>query len=550
MEFLESRSVSKSIPKQTPFQRTHRVVTDPLKCRSEYEVGQASLRRLIGAEDAIDANQGPFAPIPAGVVGAAVEIAASVLENLKQANSYLRDEGLRTSVMRTVLNSLPLEGELVIIGHSLGSLVAIDLLDHLPEGLTVRRLITIGSPAGLPLLHAHSERLLKAFPFGIVGSWLNALSPWDHVTSGRGLTNLFPAAHDLRVQLPPLEHSAPQYLAHRQLILAIGEALFGSMATDIAQAENSIEIGPTPAESQVLFALSFAHMTLDELRDQDTTRAAKYEQALASVQRAVTERLSLIADQEGRQLSAAIRALSTGEAPECPNIWAVDVAIRMIVVAATTNLVAPWDIDSRAAGRRALVSAAVHSGLGAQQGTKINEAITAARSGIGLDRGVHWNRILIGAAGIALLASGPLGLILAAPARLAGAAAMTSALVAFGPGGMVGGMALAGTLVGTGAVTATSALIARDSQLVLETEVLRRMAHSLARKRLGLVEDPSDWLMLTGMESEVSAELDKLEAFSDSGTPTLKALKAKAGLLRRAIKWMLHHDLGPHVLAT
>ena len=116
---------------------------------------------------------------------------------------------------------------------------------------------------------------------------------------------------------------------------------------------------------------------------------------------------------------------------------------------------------------------------------------------------------------------------------------------------MVGGMALAGTLIGSGAVTATSALLSDAPQVVVETEVLRRMAHADARKRLCLPQDPSDWLLLSTMESQIASALHQLQAFGDEDSSAVTELYAKAKLLRRAIAWMLDRGLGtPAVTAT
>lgn len=49
--------------------------------------------------------------------------------------------------------------------RTVGSAIAIDLLDHLTEALRVRRFITIGSPANIRVLHEGTERLLKTFPY-------------------------------------------------------------------------------------------------------------------------------------------------------------------------------------------------------------------------------------------------------------------------------------------------------------------------------------------------------------------------------------------------
>ena len=84
----------------------------------------------------------------------------------------------------------------MLIAHSLGTVIAIDLLDHLPEELQVRRFITIGSPANIRALHQGSERLLKKFPYAHVDDWSNFLNVGDIVTGGRGLANTFPGAQD------------------------------------------------------------------------------------------------------------------------------------------------------------------------------------------------------------------------------------------------------------------------------------------------------------------------------------------------------------------
>lgn len=154
----------------------------------------------------------------------------------------------------------------------------------------------------------------------------------------------------------------------------------------------------------------------------------------------------------------------------------------------------------------------------------------------------------LAALGLAVLAAGPIGLMLAALAGLAGGAAVTAALAAFGPGGMVGGMALAGSLIGAGTVTATAAMLATGATAVgLETDVVRRMAVALAAKRLALPSDHSSWLLFAEIESRLAGELAAIEALSDSSSPTVKQLKAKLSIVQTAIEWMVKRDLAPAV---
>lgn len=97
-------------------------------------------------------------------------------------------------------------------------------------------------------------------------------------------------------------------------------------------------------------------------------------------------------------------------------------------------------------------------------------------------------------------------------------------------------------------MTAASAALADAPQVVLEVEVLRRIAHARARQLLGLDLDPFDWLLLTAMEGRVGGELARLSAFSDGNAVSVKVLKEKAKLLRRAIEWLLGQGLGQTVI--
>lgn len=112
--------------------------------------------------------------------------------NLDQVRRYVRDDKVRADVMNHILDFLPTYGDMLLIAHSLGSVIAIDLLDHLPENVHVRRFITIGSPANIRALHEGSERLLKKFPYARVDDWSNFLNARDIVTGGRGLASSFP----------------------------------------------------------------------------------------------------------------------------------------------------------------------------------------------------------------------------------------------------------------------------------------------------------------------------------------------------------------------
>ena len=325
-----------------------RRVTEPkgdrLRRRREYELGQGSLRRLLGVDDEVDGARGVYSGFPDGVTDRSNEAFRALVPVLRQAGRYMRNANLRATILDTVLEALPDVDELVIIGHSLGSLVAIDLLDHLPARVTVRRLVTVGSPAGMPVVHENSDRLLKEFPYGQVRSWLNVLSPLDIVTAGRGLTSLFPAAHDARVDLPLHVHRAEAYLRQPMVALAIGEALFGSLSREVGPPAGPPVEGLTTIEAQALFSIAFAHMTLNEMAKSSAESASRYGEALKVVQEVVLDTLSSMARQQGRNVSNDVLGLESQEAPPCPRAWTFEEAVRLLIITATTNLVAPWEI--------------------------------------------------------------------------------------------------------------------------------------------------------------------------------------------------------------
>ena len=59
--------------------------------------------------------------------------------NLGQARRYIREDAMRGAVVNHILDHLPTYGEIILVAHSLGSVVAIELLDHLPPELHIRR---------------------------------------------------------------------------------------------------------------------------------------------------------------------------------------------------------------------------------------------------------------------------------------------------------------------------------------------------------------------------------------------------------------------------
>ena len=180
--------------------RTYNVKNDH-DDRRAFERRQARVQRMLRKTGTVQTFG--FGRFPGPVVEhiQRVGISKAPVAVLKQVKRYMTDENVRAAVLSKILDTIPAKGDVVLIGHSLGSVIAIDLLDHLHPNVHVRRFITIGSPAGSPSLHEGSERILKRFPYARVDDWSNFLDCYDGVTAGRGLTGVFNGAQDFGISL-------------------------------------------------------------------------------------------------------------------------------------------------------------------------------------------------------------------------------------------------------------------------------------------------------------------------------------------------------------
>ena len=542
-DILCTDGVSASVPPRTY------VTADEEARRREYERRQARVGRLI----AHDPDAGPlgYDALPSALVDQLQDVAVGwPVGQLDQVNRYMRGDGLRGAVLRRVLEHLPSEGEVVLVGHSLGSVVAIDLLDHLPVDLRVKRFITIGSPAGSLFIHEKTERLLKRFPYGIVEDWSNLLGRADPVTAGRGLAGTFPAVQDFFVGIGH-QHAASVYFEHASVATLLGEALQGSLGQELAPIERSIEhVGSVP-EQLAVFGLAFAHHVRRLIDDKNV--GERYASALRQVQEEMSNRLRVMLASDGRTLSPSVRGLADGKPPRVHRTWDVDEAIEPLVLCALSNLVQPYDIDAGKAPVAALRDMAIEIGIQPESGVAIGKAIAEVRDVLVASSGIPWTRILVGAAGVALIATGPLGIALAAPVGVYGGAAIAGALAAFGPGGMIGGMALLGGLASTGAAVATgaatvSAADAPIDQIVID--LLVRVSSARARMTLDVARDEVVWFHVVALEAEVAAELNRLSPLSDPKSPRIADLRRKLAVVRKLLTYMSQHGMQPQQLTA
>ncbi|MFF9807528.1 trypsin-like serine peptidase [Streptomyces coeruleorubidus] len=145
---------------------------------------------------------------------------------LRDVDLYLGDSSVRQAVLDSVLETMPATGELVLVTHSLGTVVGMDLLTRLPDGLDPVLLVTAGSPLGLDGVN---DRLLARGPHQPprVRDWVNVWCPTDAVAVGCPLEDeRWGKLTQLAVQNGrDRAHKIEEYLAHAGPAREIGTVL-------------------------------------------------------------------------------------------------------------------------------------------------------------------------------------------------------------------------------------------------------------------------------------------------------------------------------------
>lgn len=149
------------------------------------------------------------------------------LGELKQVRRYLVDPGLKAAVDDRAEQAITGQGGRVVIGHSLGSVVAFEFVRRHP-GYPVDLLLTLGSPLGLRTVRA----LMPDPGYGAdrlppnVGGWVNVRDPRDPVACAGPLTGCWPGiAADHTVDNQGDAHSVTRYLGKWRTGAAILAAL-------------------------------------------------------------------------------------------------------------------------------------------------------------------------------------------------------------------------------------------------------------------------------------------------------------------------------------
>ncbi|MFF0033334.1 hypothetical protein ACFYS7_35140 [Streptomyces avermitilis] len=140
-------------------------------------------------------------------------VAGHLLWFVREAHAYLRSEETTAAVRATVAEAVAKTGAQLVVAHSLGSVVAYDMLRH-GEAPDVATLVTCGSPlgwlAGRKGLHSEGEPL--KVPSGV--EWTNMYASKDFVSGCTGLAGLAAGITDIEVNSGsfPSCHDVLRYL--------------------------------------------------------------------------------------------------------------------------------------------------------------------------------------------------------------------------------------------------------------------------------------------------------------------------------------------------
>ena len=501
------------------------------------------------------ADAAGYGPKPIANVAGVAAGAAFRLKNFREASNYMHDDAVRRGVLNRVIDQLPDSGSIVIIGHSLGSVIAADLLPRIPRHLKVAGMITIGSPLAQGNFDLGKlDTDLKEPPSNLAW-WVNFWSHWDPVAALRGASTVVPWLLDVRVSTPmqPMAaHSAHEYLEDALVGKAIGYALFGSQSTDLAVIETGLDVQLDHDEKLTLAGLRLSHLIRDNLKGDTKER---FGGALAETQFQVINDLIAKRKMERRSIPGGLSVLQTNEVcdPDTLRIPVVhlfpdrDQATEDLLVLALQNSLSPYEVEVKESVRiSAMRQLASEMALTPKQGEDAFDALEEASKALaGKTRFMKWG--LLGAGALAVVASG--GILLPAATGLAGAAAVTSALASFGPGGMVGGLLTAGALISAGSGTiAVGMMTAGSTAEEFEGVIHIQLARLILRETWGMSRDEpaeSVWHVWTESERDLIRLRSKLERFSDKNAPGLRDTDRKLAAVRKAIRYAEEKGLSP-----
>ena len=167
--------------------------------QQKYGISDEQVALELDAEDNIQGHQRMAKGIHKSWLKAIVRALEKVLPSqgkttaknfLGQAGAYLHKPGLKEKidnlVMAQVLDGLPTSEKIIIIAHSLGTIVAYDLMRRLRHQVNAKLLLTAGSPLGIEIIKRRLGPPLICLPN--IDKWVNISDREDFVALKTKLT--------------------------------------------------------------------------------------------------------------------------------------------------------------------------------------------------------------------------------------------------------------------------------------------------------------------------------------------------------------------------
>lgn len=173
----------------------------PWGSRADYARRQGQIRGLVRGDS--NTVPKPKRGIPAFLPGDALVRLPAL--SMRDAGHYRYNPAVRNAVLNRVGNEITdLKTEfgdrkVLLLAHSFGSVVALDLLHSSPIDLSM--LVTFGSPLGVSNYWNPHWQGDGKFPYGRLGGWLNMINLRDPISWQRGVSSRFPQAVDAYVRI-------------------------------------------------------------------------------------------------------------------------------------------------------------------------------------------------------------------------------------------------------------------------------------------------------------------------------------------------------------
>jgi pimeloyl-ACP methyl ester carboxylesterase len=163
---------------------------------------------------------------------------------LRDVAAYLTRHRVRESVLEAVSRAVPPAGEVVLVAHGLGGIVAVDLMTRLPREVRVTGLVTLGVPLGLEAVR-HRLVLGGAVLPRPVPTWLDVWSAADPLSVGAPLRRAWLGQVTGTRELPAGPGGTPDALAY------LGDPVVSdTVGALLARAFVPRPAGPVPAPAE------------------------------------------------------------------------------------------------------------------------------------------------------------------------------------------------------------------------------------------------------------------------------------------------------------